>query len=121
MRPGGYVGLNEGFWYKRPAPEIETLVSDAIGPAIPTLDEWESIWQASALQDRIVRAQRVDARAEVRSRIQWIGWPWLVQAWGRALRLVLTNPAQRAVIKRQFDVPPAIFADVGYVLLTGRK
>ena len=120
-RPGGYVGLNECFWFVRPAPEIEAQVKDAIGPWVPTLEEWEALWAASGLYDRLVRPYRVDAREEIKSRIQWIGWRWLLPAWGRGLRLYLTDPAQRAAIKSVYDVPREIFADVGYVLLVGQK
>lgn len=120
-RPGGFFGINEAFWFRRPAHEVEALVKDAVGPTVPTLEEWDSLWQASGLCDRVVRAQRIDARGEVKSRIQWIGWPWLVRAWGRALHLYLTNPAQRAAIKSQFDVPKEVLQEVGFVLLAGRK
>ena len=120
-RPGGYVGLNEGFWFKRPSAEVEAQVKDAIGPSVPTLDEWEVLWRASGLHDLGVRPNRVDACAEVKSRVQWIGWRWLVLAWGRALRLALSDPATRAAIKSQFDVPREIYGDLGYALLVGQK
>ena len=120
-RPGGYVGLNESFWFVRPAPQVEAQVKNAIGPSVPTLDEWEALWDASGLHDRLVRPHRVDAREEVKSRIQWVGWRWLVPAWGRVLRLYLTDPAQRAAIKGLFAVPREIFGDVGYALLVGQK
>ena len=120
-RPGGYVGLNEGFWFTRPAPEVEAQVQEAIGPEVPTLDEWEALWRASGLQERIVRANQIDARQEVKSRIEWIGWRWIVRAWVRALRLYLSDPATRAAIKSQFDVPTELFEILGYVLLVGRK
>ncbi len=62
-----------------------------------------------------------DAQAEVKSRIQWIGWRWLLRAWGRALRLYIANPAIRQSIKDQLDVPSEVFQYVGYRLFVGRK
>ena len=59
----------------------------------------------------------VDARTEVKSRIRWIGWRWLLGAWGRGLRLYITNPAVRQSIKEVFDVPPEVFQYAGYGLL----
>ena len=120
-RPGGYVGLNEGFWYVRPAAEFAAQVRAAIGPEVPTLDEWEALWAASGLYDRCVQANRSDARGEIKSRIEWIGWPWLLRAWGRGLRLYLSNPATRAAIKSQFGVSTELMNELGYVLLAGRK
>jgi hypothetical protein len=53
--------------------------------------------------------------------MQWIGWQWLLRAWGRAVRLYITNPAIRQSIKKQFDVPPEVFQYLGYGLFVGKK
>jgi ubiquinone/menaquinone biosynthesis C-methylase UbiE len=120
-KPGGYVGLSEGFWTRQPSPELVARVKDAIGPFIPTLETWQAFWEASGLQDRVVKICQVDARTEVKSRIQWIGWWWILRAWGRALRLYITNPAVRQSIKEMLEVPPEVFQYTGYGLFAGRK
>ena len=120
-KPGGYVGLNEGLWIKQPSPEMVARVKDAIGPFIPTNETWQALWEASGLQERVVKICQVDARTEVKSRIRWIGWRWLLGAWGRGLRLYVTNPAVRQSIKEMFDVPPEVFEYAGYGLFAGRK
>ncbi len=120
-KPGGYVGLNEGFWTEQPSPELVALARDAVGPCVPTIETWQVLWEASGLQERVVRTRQVDARTEVKSRIQWIGWRWLLRAWGRALRLYIANPAIRQSIKKQFDVPPEVFQYLGYGLFIGKK
>jgi ubiquinone/menaquinone biosynthesis C-methylase UbiE len=120
-KPGGYVGLNEGLWTTQPPPEMVARVKDAIGPFIPTIETWQALWDASGLQSRVVKICQVDANTEVKSRIQWIGWRWLLRAWGRALRLYITNPAIRQSIKEMFDVPSEVFQYAGYGLFVGRK
>ncbi len=120
-KPGGYVGLNEGLWTEQPSPELVALAKDAVGPCVPTMETWQALWEASGLQERVVRTHQVDARTEVQSRIQWIGWRWLLRAWGRALRLYVTNPAIRQSIKKQFDVPPEVFQYMAYARFVGRK
>jgi ubiquinone/menaquinone biosynthesis C-methylase UbiE len=120
-KPGGYVGLNEGLWIKQPSPELVARVKDAIGPFIPTNATWQALWEASGLQERVVKICQVDPRSEVKSRIRWIGWRWLLSAWGRGLRLYITNPAVRQSIKEVFDVPPEVFQYAGYGLFAGRK
>ena len=120
-KPGGHVGLNEGLWLKEPPPEMLGRVKDAIGPSVPTEQAWRSLWAASGLQDRVVRIKPVDPRREIRSRIRWSGWPWMLRAWGRALRLCLKDPAMRQSIKQQFDVPMDVFRYAGYGLFTGQK
>jgi arsenite methyltransferase len=121
IKPGGYVGLNEGFWTEQPSPELVALAKDAVGPCVPTIETGQALWEASELQERVVRTRQVDARTEIKSRIQWIGWQWLLRAWGRALRLYITNPALRQSIKKQFDVPPEVFQYLGYGLFVGKK
>jgi len=54
-KPGGYVGLNEAFWTKQPSPEILESVKDAVGPSIPTMQILQALWEASGLQERVVR------------------------------------------------------------------
>jgi ubiquinone/menaquinone biosynthesis C-methylase UbiE len=120
-KPGGYVGLNEGVWIKQPSPELIEQVKDAIGPFIPTSETWLALWEASGLQERVVKVCQADSRTEVKSRIEWIGWRWLLGAWGRGLRLYITNPAIRQSIKEMFDVPSEVFQYAGYGLFTGRK
>lgn len=120
-KPGGHVGLNEGLWLKEPSPEMAERVKDAIGPSVPTEEAWRSLWAASGLQDRVVQIKKVDPRAEIKSRIRWIGWPWILRAWGRALRLCLRDPTMRQSIKQQFDVPLEVFRFAGYGLFVGKK
>ncbi len=120
-KPGGYVGLNEGLWLRDPPPGLAERVKDAIGPSVPTEQAWRELWAASGLADQVVLIRRVDPRAEIRSRIRWIGWPWMLRAWGRALRLYLTDPAIRESLTHQLGVPAGVFDYAGYGLFAGRK
>jgi ubiquinone/menaquinone biosynthesis C-methylase UbiE len=112
-KPGGFVGLNEGLWIEQPSPEMIAQVKEAIGPYIPTIETWQALWEASGLQERLVRICQVDASTEVKSRIQWIGWRWLLRAWGRGLRLYITNPSIRQSIKEMFNVSSEVYQYAG--------
>ncbi len=120
-KPGGYVGLNEAFWMEQPPPEMVERVKDAIGLYVPTVETWQALWETSGLQERIVKVHRITARAEIKSRLEWVGWGWILRAWGRALRLYITNPAARQAMKRQLDVPTEVFQYYGYGLFVGKK
>jgi len=120
-KPGGYLGLNEGVWLREPPAEMIERVKGAIGPSVPTEDAWRSLWAASGLRDRVVRIKQVDPGTEIKSRIRWIGWPWILRAWGRAVRLYLRDPTIRLSIKQQFDVPRDVFRFAGYGLFVGKK
>jgi ubiquinone/menaquinone biosynthesis C-methylase UbiE len=119
-RPGGYVGLNESYWIQPPPPELLPR-SLYIGPAIITEAEWREIWEATSLEMRTIRARRLEARQEVRDRIEWIGWRSILPAWGRVIRLLLTNPRSREAIRGQLDAPTEMINYMGYGLFVGRK
>jgi len=120
-KPGGYVGLNESAWIKPPPQELAAQVRDALGPFMVTDETWRALWEGSGLQEQVVKFHEVDAGEEVKSRIQWIGWPWLLRAWGRGLRLYITKPAIRRSIKGMLDVPMEGFQYMAYGLFAGKK
>ena len=51
---------------------------------------------------RGVKLHQIDARQEIRDRLQWIGARWALKAFGRLFRLYLTQPAARQSLKAQF-------------------
>ncbi len=93
-KPGGYVGLNEAFWLEEDRANLDELARD-LGAEILSADEWHALWDASGLREQVLKLRRVDAAVEVRSRMRWIGFRWLVRAWGRVVYLSLTKPAMR--------------------------
>jgi len=69
----------------------------------------------------VERIHQIDPRKEVKDRIQWVGWRWAVRAWGRLLRMYITNPAVRQSIKEMFDAPVEVMQQMGYGLFAGKK
>jgi SAM-dependent methyltransferase len=120
-KPGGYVGLNETFFVREASPELAARAQASLGTDIPTAATWQALWEESALRDRVVRLHQIDPRTEVKDRIQWVGWRWAVRAWGRLLRLYVTNPAVRQSIREMFDAPVDVMQQMGYGLFVGRK
>jgi len=122
-RPGGYVGLNETFWIAEAPSELiaRAQTSLGLGTDILSAATWQALWEESGLRDRIVELCQIDPRREVKDRIQWVGWRWAVRAWGRLLRLYITNPAVRQSIKEMFDAPLDVIQQMGYGLFVGRK
>lgn len=120
-KPGGYVGLNEAFWIKPPPADLAAKAKAAVGPCMETLETWQALWETVGLQERAIKLHRMDARAETKGRIQWVGWRWLLRAWGRLLPLYATNRAVRESIKDVFDTPLRIFDYAAYALFVGRK
>jgi hypothetical protein len=120
-KPGGYVGLNEGCWTGEPSPELVALVKDAIGPAVSTLETWQALWEASGLKERVVKIHRIDARKELRGRMQLLGARWVLGGFGRLLRLYFKEPASRPFLKDMFNAPLETLEYMGYGLFVGQK
>jgi arsenite methyltransferase len=119
-KPGGYVGLNESFWIEEPSAETVARARALVGTDIPTAATWRALWEESGLQDRVVQLHQIDPRTEIKGRIQWVGWLWVLRAFGRLLRLYLTRPSVRQSIREQFGVGLEV-RQMGYGLFVGRK
>lgn len=130
-KPGGYVGLNEGFLLtETPTPRVAGLARQ-IGISMLTLPAWQALWTGSGLAERVVRTYRVDAVRELRDRFRWVGLPRLAAASARAVLLYLADPGSRLVLHTMLDAlhagseePPGApppWASFGYGLLVGRK
>jgi ubiquinone/menaquinone biosynthesis C-methylase UbiE len=120
-KPGGYVAVNESYFTEAPTPEVSEIVCRELGVDIPLIETWQTLWEASGLQDRVMRLHQIDARREIRDRLQWIGARWVLQAFGRLFRLYLTQPAARQSLKAQFGSSGVWFKTMGYGIFAGRK
>ncbi len=120
-RPGGYLALNETFFTEAPPPEIGETVRREMGVDIPLVQTWQMLWETSGLRDCQIRLHQIDARHEMRDRLQWIGARWALKAFGRLFRLYLTQPAARQSLKAQFGSSAVWFSTMGYGIFAGRK
>ncbi|MHB8959385.1 MAG: class I SAM-dependent methyltransferase [Candidatus Limnocylindrales bacterium] len=130
-KPGGYVGLNEGFLVtETPSPRVDELAR-RIGSAMVTLGAWRTLWEASGLDERSVRTYRLDPTREIRDRFRWVGFRRLLAGSIGAVRLYLTEPSSRPVLDTMLvslragsegepEAPPPR-ASFGYGLFVGRK
>jgi SAM-dependent methyltransferase len=120
-RPGGWVGMNEAVWRADPPEADRALAADtALGTFLVTQARWRALWQASELVDQSHEWYDLDIAQETRSRVAWIGWRWLLPAWGRVLKLVVTDPTARAALRAQVSYPASLVTEMGYVLSAGR-
>ncbi|MGB8020632.1 MAG: class I SAM-dependent methyltransferase [Candidatus Nanopelagicales bacterium] len=120
-RPGGWVGMNEVVWIDEPPQGGLLLEANSLGTSLPTQAQWRALWEASGLVDRAFELNDVSVREELRSRLRWIGWRWLLPAWGRAIKVALTDARARRALREQLSYPPSLAALMGYVLSAGRR
>lgn len=121
VKPGGYVGLNESYFSQKVSPELAVRAQVAIGAEVLTAVVWRALWDEVALQDRVARFYPVVSSDEIKGRIQWVGWRWIVRAWGRLIRLYVTHPEVRCSLRAMFDAPAEVMQQMGYGLFVGRK
>ncbi len=101
-KPGGYVGLNEGFLLtETPSPRVAGLARQ-IGSAMVTRPAWRALWAGSGLNERVVRTYRIEPAHEIRDRFRWVGLRRLFGASAHAIRLYLTEPSARPVLNTMF-------------------
>jgi arsenite methyltransferase len=120
-RPGGWVGMNEVAWRDEAPPGDLALDANALGTSLPTQREWRALWEGSGLADLAFEWHDFTLAEETRSRIKWIGWRWLLPAWGRAIRIAVTDAGARKALREQMSYPPSLAALMGYVLSAGRR
>lgn len=120
-RPGGHVGMNEGVWLDPLPPDVDDRLVRALGTHVLTKGQWVALWRSTGLNDVVTDSHRVDVAEETRSRVRWIGWRWLLRAWGRLAVLLLRDPVARASVRQQVGMPYSAMKSFGYVVSTGRK
>lgn len=119
-KPGGYVGLNETLWVVAPPPDLAFRMHE-FGVTIFAADFWQALWDESGLGERIVTFHQIDTRAEIKSRIEWVGWRWALRAWRRLIWLYLAKPEMRRAINDQYGSAMDTVPFMGYGLFSGRK
>jgi SAM-dependent methyltransferase len=121
-RHGGWLGMNETVWRAEPPEADRALAADsALGTHLVTRASWRALWEGSGLVDQTHEWHDLDIAEETRSRVAWIGWRWLLPAWGRVLKLVVTDPTVRGALRAQVSYPASLVNEMGYVLSAGRR
>lgn len=122
IRPGGYIGLNEVFSTEQPSAEmIEANRRIQMGIDLLTLNEWQNLWDSFTLNNKIIKTFEIDIRRETRDRIQWVGWRWIMRAWGRLIKLYFSNPLVRQAINAQTKETSRSYKSMGFGLFVGQK
>lgn len=119
-RPGGWVGMNETVWRDGPPAGDQALDANALGTFLATQCQWRALWEDSGLLERGLEFHAINLAEEARSRLRWIGWRWLLPAWGRAIRIAVGDAGARRALREQMSYPPSLAAHMGYMLSAGR-
>ena len=119
-KPGKYIGVNESFWRDMiPIEVTDKSIYTTVDIAMES--ELKQLWEQMPLEDKTIQTCSLNTKQELKDRLKWIGWRWLLSAWGRAIKLILTRKDARKAIRQQMDVPDDVAENYGYGLYVGRK
>ena len=122
VKPGGFVGLNEEIWLKRPPPEVaeHVRVMWPVKPNVPTAEGWEGLLANAGLQDVVVEPHTIDARREA-TQVKRYTFGDMFRMFWRTLVLYIKSAEFRAYMKAQRRLPKGVFEFFGYVVAVGRR
>lgn len=120
-RPGGWVGMNEAFWTAPVSAALQLSARQQLGAELLPAEAWRALWEDSGLVEQHIEIRAIDARAEVRGRLQWVGARWVIRGLGRLAALYAGNAAARRAIRAQWGGAVEELRAMGYGLFVGRK
>jgi SAM-dependent methyltransferase len=120
LRPGGWLGINDGVWLRPPPPRDEQAMRE-LGGHVVDKDAWRALWDGSGLCERVIRHYAIYPWREALLRVQWLGLAPLVAAWGRAFSATVRDRQFVRTVRRQQDSSLELSKRMGYGLFVGRK
>jgi ubiquinone/menaquinone biosynthesis C-methylase UbiE len=121
VKPGGYVGLNEAIWVNNPSDSIEKIIVDVTGQQFQPTEVWESLLGGSGLVEIVAEKYPLSIKSEARSQAGLLSTRSYLRILGRAIRTLITDRENRALLKYAASNPRQYFQYMGYGLYVGRK
>ena len=127
IKPGGFIGLNEGTWLKTPVPEeIQAWTSQDLGANVTPLQpgEWVTLMEDAGLVDIFQRTSTISTREESRGILERYGWGGFLGSLVQAFGLYLRDPNYREFLKsisKEGLTPPDLDEYFGYGIYIGKK
>jgi ubiquinone/menaquinone biosynthesis C-methylase UbiE len=128
VKPGGYVGLNEGTWISSPPEELVSYVQRTMANAIfLSPDGWRALLDNASLLDVVARPHAMNALSQRREETAGLdAQDWLdrFKAMGTFMGMYLRSPGFRRYAKQitpSMGIIRAQFRHMGYGLYVGRR
>jgi len=119
LKPGAYIGLNEGTLIKTPPPvSLIDYLRGTFGITVDMLDadQWRALLQGAGLRDVVAKTHKVTTLSNRADNMKD-----LAQVWYKVLYLYLINRDFRYFIKQAVAVPKDLLEYLGYGIYIGRK
>lgn len=121
VKPGGYVGMNEGIWIKAPPDTGAELMQELTGQRLRNSSEWVAMLKGAGLVDIVERTRAVDMTREARGQFGFLGCRDILRVMGRFLTQFLFKPSTRELMQLALREPRSMYEYMGYGLYAGRK
>lgn len=125
-KKGGYIGLNETTWLKKPSREIVEFVHQSMGVVEPeNYNNWKKLLEKAGLEVIASKEYRVKILSQAVNEIRLMTVTEIFTAWGRLIAMYFKSPYYRKVIhkmaKQAKNMPKNMFKFMGYGIYVGRK
>ena len=128
VRPGGYVGLNEGTWIKdnQPAELLSYIDKFMAGAQFQSANRWQALLEGAGLQEIDVQVYQLHAIRQRRDEMYGVPFAEHMERWkalGTFFSMTFRDPAFRRYIKEMVPsrkVISTLFKYLGYGLYIGR-
>jgi len=124
IKPGGYVGINEATWIKKPTAEFAEYITRITCAKFENSDSWKKLLRDSGLKNIGVKTYKINAISQFIDEIRYIGLRDFVKGLYRFRLLYIKSSAFRKYLKEAWP-PKSIFKNyykyLGYGLYVGRK
>jgi SAM-dependent methyltransferase len=121
VKPGGYVGMNEGIWIETPPEAGARLMQELTGQRLRNSEEWVAMLEGVGLLDIEARTHPVDMAREARGQFGFLGCRDILRVMGRFLTQFLFKPSTRELMRLALREPRSAYDYMGYGLYVGRK
>ena len=128
IRPGGYVGINEGTWVRSSPPaELLKFIERAMGADFHTAEAWKDYFIGARLEVTTAKTYRIKAlrqRLDENAGLDLSDWMDRMRAIGSFIRSYATDPKLRQYAKTIMPSRATIrdmFEYLGYGNYVGRK
>jgi SAM-dependent methyltransferase len=128
LRPGGYVGMNEGTWVKSPPPaELLKFIERSMQAEFQPPEAWKALLSGAGLEITAARVYRIHMlRQRLDENAGMDGHDWLdrMRAIGSFIRAYATDPRMRSYAKEIMpsrSVIRELFEYLGYGNYIGRR
>ena len=128
VRPGGYVGLNEGTWIKdnQPAELLSYIDKFMAGAEFQSPAHWQALLEGAGLQEIVVHVSQLHAIRQRLDEMYGVPFSEHMERWkalGTFFSMIFSDPGFRRYVKEMVPsrkVISTLFKYLGYGLYIGR-